>query len=376
MKKILFGLEATEGGALKHLLYLVTNIDKKKFEVTVLLSTLRNPEVNLSIDNLRLLGITTHIIHMTRSISLWSDLRALICIHKVLRSNHFDIIHAHSSKAGALLRISGRINKIPLIIYTPHCFYFQGQTGIKKLFYFCLEKMLSSLCHQIIVSKNEEQAALSSKLCSSKKLIVINNAIKFSDYTTTTDVHQLRHYYSIPANATVIGTVARIEKQKNIELFLEVANTILHDYPNALFVITGNGSRKDKIVRMIRQLGLQDRVLLTGYIDRVQHIYEVIDIFLTTSRWEGSPYVVLEAAYFRKPIVSTFSTEFSFAFTETVVSEDTKTLLIEKIRRLIESRQLVKIEGTVNRERLIREYSFLKFIERHEDVYNKAISRQ
>ena len=76
-KKILFALEATSGGALKHLLYLATHLDKSLFDVTVILSTNRSAESADAIKRLTDQGIKVKGMTMSRSLNLFRDLQVL-----------------------------------------------------------------------------------------------------------------------------------------------------------------------------------------------------------------------------------------------------------------------------------------------------------
>ena len=128
-------MEAADGGALKHLVYLVSNLDCKRFNITVILSDKRSSKISQDIEKMRGKGATVHLIPMERSINWWKDLQSFLLIFIHLFENRYDVVHAHSSKAGVLFRLAALVRRVPTVIYTPHCFYFQSKVGIKRLFY-------------------------------------------------------------------------------------------------------------------------------------------------------------------------------------------------------------------------------------------------
>ncbi len=136
--KILFGLEAAGGGALKHLVYLVSHLNRDIFNITVILSDKRNNDIAEEINKMKQVGAKVTILPMKRGFNPINDIISFIKIYLLIRKTNFDIVHGHSSKAGALLRLAAYFNHVPSVLYTPHCFYFQGQNGIKKNVYIFL----------------------------------------------------------------------------------------------------------------------------------------------------------------------------------------------------------------------------------------------
>lgn len=105
--------------------------------------------------------------------------------------------------------------------------------------------------------------------------------------------------------APLIGTVARLEEQKDLPSFIEAAEHVLHEFPEALFVIVGDGSLRQALAELIHRKGLKDRVLLLGQRDDVPNIYASLDIFVLASVNEGLPMVLLEALSASLPVVAT-----------------------------------------------------------------------
>jgi hypothetical protein len=124
--RLLYGLEASDGGSLKHLVYLIYNLDKNLFDITVILSDRRSNRIYGVIEKLKKAGVKVIVVPMERRISLFRDTVSFITIYRHIAGNRYDIVHAHSSKAGALFGLAAWLNRVPCIIYTPHCFYSQA----------------------------------------------------------------------------------------------------------------------------------------------------------------------------------------------------------------------------------------------------------
>jgi glycosyltransferase involved in cell wall biosynthesis len=373
--KILFGLEATEGGALRHLVFLVTNLNRELFDVTIVLSNNRLKYKSRDLEKLEKSNIAIRYISMSREVNLFKDLFALFKIWALIRINNYDVVHAHSSKAGFLFRIAAWLNKVKTIIYTPHCFYFQGLEGFKRLVFLKIEKFLSLVTNYIIVSKMEKKAALKVGLCPGDKLVNINNAIDFDENKVVKNLKQVKNELGIEGD-TVVGAIGRLTRQKDWKTYILAAKEVLELYPDIKFLIVGEGEQKDELKTLIFDLDLQNKVMMTGYIEEIEKIYAVIDIYVSSSLWEGLPYVFLEAMHHRKPIVAT-----NLGHEELVedgingylVPKQNYKVLSSRIASLISQKQKLKQYGE-NSKLLIQtdRYCFKKFISEHTRIYTKA----
>lgn len=370
--KILYGLEAASGGALKHLIYLTTHLDKNIFDITVILSP-RLRDAELEIDKLKAIGIKIIEISMCREVSLVKDCISLCKIIRFLHVHTFDIVHSHSSKAGVYFRVAAWINKVPLIVYTPHCFYFQSKSGMSKTIFELLERFLGFITDRIIVSENEKNECVNSKIVPFTKLLNINNAINFNDYTEHDKVVALATL-GLQEDAIVIGAIGRLVKQKNFLTLINAANELVKSTSNLYFVIAGSGELYDSLQSKINDYGLEEKVLLIGHQTEISKIYSAIDIFVSTSLWEGLPYVMLEAMWYRKPIITT-DLKYGENFTETecLVQPGDTFSLCKKLDILIKDKGLCESIGRRNRITAQSKFSFKEFIRLHEELYLKKI---
>ncbi len=132
---------------------------------------------------------------------------------------------------------------------------------------------------------------------------VIQNGIEIN-VSTDFDFNNIRQKYNLPKQRPVIGIFGRLEPQKQINLFLDVAQNILNEYPEAIFLIVGDGALKDKMQRYAYDLGIEDSVIFMGYQSNLGAIYIYCDIVLLTSAYEGVPNVLIEAMLFSRPVVA------------------------------------------------------------------------
>ena len=105
---------------------------------------------------------------------------------------------------------------------------------------------------------------------------------------------KLRKEYNLE-NKFVIGNVARFMKQKNHIFMLELFKVILNKNPNSVLMFFGDGELQNEIKQKAKDLGIEKSVMFMGNVENVNEMYQVMDVFLLPSLFEGLPVVGIEA---------------------------------------------------------------------------------
>jgi glycosyltransferase involved in cell wall biosynthesis len=113
-----------------------------------------------------------------------------------------------------------------------------------------------------------------------------------------------RRHLGLTDDSRVIGTVMRFAPEKDPHLWLETAAVIAAARPNTRFVFAGYGNLAEQIERRIETLGLAECFILPGPPKDVGLIYGALDVLLLTSRFEGTPNVLIEAQAAGIPVVA------------------------------------------------------------------------
>jgi glycosyltransferase involved in cell wall biosynthesis len=103
----------------------------------------------------------------------------------------------------------------------------------------------------------------------------------------------------------IVGTVARLHRQKGVVNLLRAAPKILSAVPEAKIVVVGDGPQGASLRREARRRGLENRFLFLGERKEAASILAMFDVFVSPSLWEGLPFVLVEAAALGKPIIAT-----------------------------------------------------------------------
>jgi len=114
----------------------------------------------------------------------------------------------------------------------------------------------------------------------------------------------LLNRYNIPLDKKIILTISRFstaEKYKGYDKVLSVLAKLKNEFNDFLYILGGKGDTEEteRIIKMIREFGLEKNVLFLGYIpnDELADIYKLSDIFVMPSKKEGFGIVFIEAAF-------------------------------------------------------------------------------
>ena len=115
-----------------------------------------------------------------------------------------------------------------------------------------------------------------------------------------------REKYGIPDDCVVIGIVARFQKYRRMDVFMEAAAMVLKEEPNVRFVAIGRSSQiDDTVIKPMKDLGVEDKVVLPGYlIDDYIDMMQTLDVFtLMIPGFDGTARALREAMALGKPCV-------------------------------------------------------------------------
>ena len=225
--------------------------------------------------------------HAGREIQPVQEFLALVELIRLMKSiPPCDVVHLHSSKAGFLGRVACRFLGIQdNVLYTPHgaAFLRRDISRHRARYYAFLEHVASLFGGQIICSGATEAASFRELGMAAGH---INNGIACDKF----------FHYLPPGEITVVGTSGRITYQKNPSLFNEIAGAFAPD-PSIRFVWFGDGE--------LRHLLSSSNIQISGWMPKDALVQDLrhIDIYLSTSLWEGLPLSVLLAMCAGKPLV-------------------------------------------------------------------------
>ncbi|MBT3313605.1 MAG: glycosyltransferase family 4 protein [Anaerolineae bacterium] len=293
------------GGIAEYVRWLVKGLDQRKFEITVV--CLSENSITFADELGQVPNVKAISYEMNRyKVSLFSDARLGFRLTKLIRSGQFDLIHAHGSKPGFLVRVAALGTRLP-VIYTPHAFAFHaGRKGVAKSIIIFLESVAARFTTRFLtVSAGGRDLAIEHGVGKRTQFVVVNTGIDAEVYRQPVDIPALKAELGIPVDAPVVGSVGRLSEQKSPLDFVRVAEASLKFKPDACFVWAGSGPLEAEARKLSAQLGVESSIYWLGQRSDIPQLLHIFDCFLLTSYWEGFPLVVLEAMAAGVPVVAT-----------------------------------------------------------------------
>jgi glycosyltransferase involved in cell wall biosynthesis len=128
----------------------------------------------------------------------------------------------------------------------------------------------------------------------------------FAPETISSEARQaFRASLDIPEHNTVIGTVGRLDRIKNLPMLVRAAGRVVEHFPDTTFVIAGEGAEKQGLIDAVQKADLLDYFRFPGFVEDTPCLLHSIDILTHTSLSEGVPNAVLEAMAMGKAVVAT-----------------------------------------------------------------------
>lgn len=292
------------GGVAAYIHMLVKHLNREKFNITVACLSENGPEFAAELK--AEFGVETFSLAMNRyKVNPLTDTRVLFKLASHIRKEKYDLIHAHASKAGFLMRVAAIATGIP-VIYSPHNFAFhEGSKPLVANVVALFEKLAAIFTAQIItVSVHERDLALKYGVGNSLLYTVVPTGVDPSYYRQEVDKAQLKASLGIPASSRVVGAVGRLAVPKLPQDFVRTAAALRAKYPDLHFVWAGSGPVEADAKALTHQLGLDETVHWLGHRTDVNLLYRVFDFFALLSRWEGNPLVILEAFSAGVPVIA------------------------------------------------------------------------
>jgi glycosyltransferase involved in cell wall biosynthesis len=283
------------GGGESYLLSLVENLDRDRFE-PVVLSFTDGPMV----ERLRAQGISTHVIHTERPFDwrVWKKVAALI------REEDIDLIHAHGTRANSNMFWAARKLHVP-ILYTCHAWSFHpDQNPLVRKFRIWSEDFLTSkmdvnICGSIANRDTGRQ------LFRNFDAEVIYNSIDPLKFDPRGQYKDMREELGIGKEEILVVAVARFTLQKQPLKLIAAFARVVKKVPGVRLLMVGEGEQREKAIALIRELELEDKIILQPFRTDVPDILASSDIYVLPSLWEAFPIALLEAMSMGKAVIAT-----------------------------------------------------------------------
>jgi glycosyltransferase involved in cell wall biosynthesis len=276
-------------------LSLVQRLDPASFDVTVVM-----PDLLLSQKH-RFEAAGARVVLLPIRKLIW-PISAVTGLIAEIRRIKPDLVHVHSQEAGLTARVLAYLGGARTIFYTPHTINIRRK-HLQSFYLFC-ERILAHITDRIISVNETDRQSLMNIGIAAEKLITVYNGVDLARFNAQTPPFASAAALH-PLGNPLVMQVGRMNEQKAPFDFIEGARLVLQEAPDTHFVMLGDGPMLELVKQKIQTYDLEQSIVALGDQPDAYRWIREADIVTLTSNWEGSPYSVLEAMAWCKPVVTT-----------------------------------------------------------------------
>lgn len=293
----------------------------------------------------------------------WRDIRHILVLRRLFKS--FDLVHLHSSKAGALGRLAAltiRRSTRPAIVFTPHAWsWLVG--GHMAGVYRWVERALASVAYTTIAVSQSEADEGRRVLGDAAKIKVIPNGVDLGRFTPSPRKIN---------NPPLVVCVGRLAHQKGQDVAIKAIASMRSSSTRLRLV--GSGPLEADLRQLALDSGVAERIEWVAETPTIAPHLQEADIVVVPSRWDGMSMVLLEAMAVGAPIVASRvnGVEAGIGTLSTVESEDHAALAAE-LDRLIANPEERKSLGARARD-AAGNYDIRKSLAHTDRIWGEALA--
>ncbi|HTR72702.1 MAG TPA: glycosyltransferase, partial [Solirubrobacteraceae bacterium] len=235
-----------------------------------------------------------------RAIAPRRDLAAIAGLAKIVKELKPGIVHAHSSKAGAIARLARLARPGTPVLYSPHGYAFKGyfERERQRTAYRAIERSLAALASRVIcVCEAEARAARA--IGQAARVRIVHNGIAAAAEGPVDPA-----VAGLAKTGPVVGALTLLRPGKGIETLIDAVPGVLAGHPDAQVAIVGGGPGLEALRERARLAGVAEAVHFLGPSSDPMGVLRGMDVFVHPSWAESFPYVVLEAMSLGRAIVA------------------------------------------------------------------------
>lgn len=288
------------GGPALEVTSLLEDLDPARFEHRLLTGEVEDGEADFQV----LRGsdaAVERVPGLGRSPDALGDLRALTALAAHVRRFRPHIVHTHTAKAGVLGRVVARALRVPASVHTYHGHLLHGyfSPAVTRAVVLGERALARGTTRLVAGGRQVRDDLLAADVGRPDQYVVMPPGVQLA---ALPERAAARERLGLPPAGLVVTLVARLTAIKRPERFVELALVLADRFPDAVFVVCGDGELRADLEALGRPLGRRLRLL--GWRGDVETVYAATDLLVLTSDNEGMPLSLIEAALAGVPAVA------------------------------------------------------------------------
>ena len=300
------------GGAALHVLQLAREQRRRGHDVVVVTGSLAAGEESMEYAAEEFGVPVRKLPALQRELSARADLGAILNLRRILRERKLDVLHTHTSKAGATGRIATLLagsSRPRSVVHTYHGHVLSGYfgPGRERLFRLAERLLAHSADMLIAVSDEVRDDLVALGVADAERFAVVPYGFDLPAWAESDEEARgrIRTDLGVGDETFVIGWAGRMTPIKRPLDLVRTLRSLLDRDVDAVLVLLGEGRDREETEALARELGVYESTRFVGFKQGIREWYAAFDAFLLTSANEGAPVVAIEALAAERPVVAT-----------------------------------------------------------------------
>lgn len=276
-----------------------------------------HPEIKLSficlskerppmLDDMKMRNCDCYWVNYDYSKRFKSWIKSYIALKKLFTQIKPNVVHSHLFDDGVPSMLAAKHANIKKRIHTKGCTTFNWFNAPKAVLF---DKLINRCAtHIIAISSESKKFIIDKEKASPSKIHLIHHGVSFKDMQSASvnEIEEFKTKFSLH-NKRIIGTVSRYIDWKGYKKMITAASSITKKFPDTVFIGIGSGPQENELRELIKEQGLQDKFILTGWIEKkyIPAVFKSLDIYIHAAFMEPFGFVIPEAMVNKIPIVTT-----------------------------------------------------------------------
>jgi glycosyltransferase involved in cell wall biosynthesis len=233
------------------------------------------------------------------------DARAIMAARRLLRATRAELLHTHTAKAGTVGRSAARtVHPRPRTVHTFHGHVMDGYFSppVRRAFLEVERRLARQTDVLVAISEEIRTELLDLGIGRPDQYRVIPLGFDLAPFLEVAGQRgELRRRLGLAPDVPLVGIIGRLVPIKDVVTLFEAVARL----PEVHLAVVGDGELRESLQARVARMGLAHRVHFTGWITDVASVMSDVDVVALTSRNEGTPVSLIEAAACGRPVVAT-----------------------------------------------------------------------
>ena len=283
------------------------------------------------------------------------------------------VLHCHQYSPFVYGALAGMIKPDLRIVFTEHGRLSDAPPSRKR---WAANRVLGWRPNAIAAVSADLRGHMIAEGFSPARVRVIHNGIDPGAAPTANDRSLARRNLDVGDHTFVIGTVARLDPVKRLDLIIKAMDVVAPTVPEATLVLVGSGAEEPALRRLVSERGLSRSVLFTGMRHDARALLPAFDVYVNASASEGISLTVLEAMAASRPVIATRvggnPEVVDDGVTGVLVPPGSEHAVGTAIVELHRDRARRDALGSAGRDRVIGHFSFDRMVREYLAIYRGA----